>query len=394
MLKQSLKSPIIYTLIIGLLFCIPGFQVLQLTLKEQHTNNSLELMQWSGVVKEAIEASQTRESLHVKVPSSVVYTFGLYDNTRKILYSTLTQEPSTFAFSTRGENGYFYYQTVLDVNPLNALYLIVAMPVSNTKTILMATIILLLTLCVVYITAHFMIMHSIKPYQETQNYMNTFFNDAMHELKTPLGVIHINLELLEATQPESKYIGRMKAATKQMQMTYEDVEYYIKHTRSSFNAEVVDLSHYLGERVRFFEDIAKAKQILLKATIAPKLIVFMNKIELQRVIDNTISNAIKYSNPASSVLIDLEEKAGRASLRVEDFGKGIKDTKRIFERFEREDLIQGGFGLGLNIVKNICQKYGIVYHVSSVLARGSTFTYLIPLYEERWLDKLETAKEG
>ncbi|MBE0495490.1 MAG: HAMP domain-containing histidine kinase [Campylobacterales bacterium] len=239
-------------------------------------------------------------------------------------------------------------------------------------------------------TAHFMILHSIKPYQETQNYMNTFFNDAMHELKTPLGVIHINLELLEATQPESKYIGRMKAATKQMQMTYEDVEYYIKHTRSSFNPEVVDLSHYLFERVRFFEDIAKAKQILLKATIAPKLIVFMNKMELQRVIDNTISNAIKYSNPASSVLLELEEKEGKASFRVEDFGKGIKDTKRIFERFEREDLVQGGFGLGLSIVKNICQKYGITYQVSSVLARGSTFSYLLPLYEERWLDKLES----
>ncbi|WP_240332134.1 sensor histidine kinase [Sulfurospirillum tamanense] len=391
MLKQSLKSPIIYTLIIGLLFCIPGFQVLQLTLKEQHTNNSLELMQWSALAKEAVATSKDKEALHVKLPSSVVYTFGLYDSARNILYSTLTQEPSTFAFSARGENGYFYYQTVLDSNPLNALYLVVAMPVSNTKIILMGTVILLLTLCVVYVTAHFMIMHSIKPYQQTQDYMNTFFNDAMHELKTPLGVIHINLELLEATQSESKYIGRMKAATKQMQMTYEDVEYYIKHTRSSFNSEIVDLSHYLGERVRFFEDIARAKQILLKPTIAPKLIVFMNKIELQRIIDNTISNAIKYSNPASSVIVELVEKDGQASFRVEDFGKGIKDTKRIFERFEREDLIQGGFGLGLNIVKNICQKYGISYHVSSVLARGSTFVYLIPLYEERWLDKLEDA---
>ena len=234
-----------------------------------------------------------------------------------------------------------------------------------------------------------MIQNSIKPYQQTQDYMNAFFNDAMHELKTPLGVIHINLELLEATQPKSKYIGRMKAATKQMQMTYEDVEYYIKYTRSSFNAEVIDFSMYLKERVRFFEDIASAKQIVLKASIAPKLIIFMNKMELQRVIDNTISNAIKYSNPASTVLIHLEEKQSKALFSVEDFGKGIKDTKRIFERFEREDLVQGGFGLGLNIVKKICDKYGIGYKVRSILGKGSTFSYTVPLYEEKWLDKLE-----
>jgi signal transduction histidine kinase len=365
----------------------------QLNIEKERYHNTQELSTWANSIERVLKDPSTQpESLHVKIPTSVIYSLGLYDSNGGVIYTNLPFEPTTFSFSTSSQDGYFYLQKILSENSVNALRLVVAKPVSYTKIALVGAAVLFLMICVIYITAHFMIQSSIKPYKQTQDYMNNFFNDAMHELKTPLGVIHINLELLEATNTESKYIGRMKAATKQMQMTYEDVEYYIKHTRASFNPEVIDLSAYMQERVRFFEDIARAKQIILKSQIAPKCIVFMNKTELQRIIDNTISNAIKYSNPASSVLITLTCKDSRAYFCVQDFGRGIKDTKRIFERFEREDLVQGGFGLGLSIVKKICDKYGITYEVQSTLGKGSTFTYAIVLYEEKWLDRLESNK--
>jgi len=385
-----LKSPLLYTLLIGLLFCIPGFKIVQLSIEQEQLRNSQELLSWASTVEEIInDPTISSESLHVKIPSSVIYTQALYDAKGRVIYSNLPLEPSSLSFTTLSENGYFYLQKILSENSIGALRLVVSKSVSYTKIALIGAVVLLLMICVIYITAHFMILHSIKPYQETQDYMNNFFNDAMHELKTPLGVIHINLELLEATSGDSKYIGRMKAATKQMQMTYEDVEYYIKNTRASFNPEIIDLSAYVKDRVRFFEDIAKAKQINLKPQIETGAIIFINKTELQRIIDNTISNAIKYSNPTSSVLINLTCKDAKAYFSVEDFGRGIKDTKRIFERFEREDFVQGGFGLGLSIVKKICDKYGISYQVQSILGKGSTFTYTIPIYEEKWLDRLE-----
>lgn len=388
-----LKSPLLYTLLISLLFCLPGFKILQLSIEQEHSKNTQELTIWADSIEEVVyEPLIELDSLHVKLPVSVIYSVALYDTNGGVIYSNLPLEPPTFSFSTLSEDGYFYLQKILSPNNIDAFRLVVAKPVSYTKIVLVGAVVLLLMICVVYITAHFMILNSIKPYQETQKYMNNFFNDAMHELKTPLGVIHINLELLEATSGQSKYIGRMKAATKQMQMTYEDVEYYIKHTRASFNPEVIDLSVYIQDRVRFFEDIALAKQIRIQPHIANECIVFMNKTELQRIVDNTISNAIKYSNPASNILVNLTCKDSKAYFSVEDFGRGIKDTKRIFERFEREDYVQGGFGLGLSIVKKICEKYGISYEVQSILGKGSTFTYAIPLYEEKWLDKLENTQ--
>ncbi len=224
--------------------------------------------------------------------------------------------------------------------------------------------------------------------------MNDFFNDSMHELKTPLGVININLELLSKQVSPTKHIQRIKAATKQMQMTYEDVEYYIKHNKSKYNKEVVNLSEYLNSRIHFFEDIAVSKSITLIKDIEEDLTIDVNKVEVQRIIDNTVSNAIKYSFFKGKVEISLKRKdENNCLLSVRDYGQGIKNIYKVFNRFEREDAVQGGFGLGLNIVKNICNKNSIDLDIESVENEGSTFFYLFKLDKKKLLDNVEKQKQ-
>ncbi|MCD8478295.1 MAG: HAMP domain-containing histidine kinase [Sulfurospirillum sp.] len=207
--------------------------------------------------------------------------------------------------------------------------------------------------------------------------MNDFFNDSMHELKTSLGVININVELLSHYSAPSKHLQRIKAATKQMQMTYEDVEYYIKNKKVTYNKEVINLSEYLSLRIAFFEDIALSKSITLVANVTPKMMIYMSKVELQRIIDNTLSNAIKYSFYQGKVEISLVQKdETHCVFSVQDYGQGIKDLYKVFQRFEREDSVQGGFGLGLNIVHNICNKNDIDIEIESYENRGSRFTYI------------------
>jgi len=234
---------------------------------------------------------------------------------------------------------------------------------------------------------------SVYPYKKKQQYMNDFFNDAMHELKTPLGVININLELMGKYVGETKHIQRIKAATKQMQMTYEDVEYYIKHKKVLYKKEEVNLSEYLLMRIYFFEDIAFSKSIKLQYTIADNLVVYINKVELQRILDNTLSNAIKYSYFGGTVSITLEQKEDHnALLTIKDEGQGIKDIHKVLQRFEREDGIQGGFGLGLNIVQNICNQNDVFLEVRSLENKGSTFLYQFHLDKKKWLDKVDGEK--
>jgi signal transduction histidine kinase len=103
---------------------------------------------------------------------------------------------------------------------------------------------------------------------------------------------------------------------------------------------------------------------------------------LQRIIDNNISNAIKYSHEEGTIEVILEKLEDHCTLRFRDNGVGIEDVNRIFERYYRENRDKGGFGIGLNIVKSIIDKAGIDLQIDSIYGEGSTFSYTFypPLY--------------
>ncbi|PSM51344.1 two-component sensor histidine kinase [Campylobacter blaseri] len=232
---------------------------------------------------------------------------------------------------------------------------------------------------------YFMYLSIVKPHLEQKKMMNIFFNDAMHELKTPLGVASINLEMLDV---KTKHTHRIKSALKQMKITYEDVEYYIKNRQVDFPKINLNLSNFLKDRIKFLSTIAHSKNMEIISNIEDSLCIYMSEIEATRLIDNNISNAIKYSDVSSKIIVTLKKDRGYAVFTIKDFGKGIKDPKNIWNRYTREDVSLGGFGLGLNIVLNICLKYNISYKVDSDYGKGSTFVYKIPLYTDKFLDKV------
>ncbi|MBT4178639.1 MAG: GHKL domain-containing protein [Campylobacteraceae bacterium] len=99
---------------------------------------------------------------------------------------------------------------------------------------------------------------------------------------------------------------------------------------------------------------------------------------MQILIDNNISNAIKYSYPNSTININLKIKNSGYLLEFIDYGIGIKDTDKLFTRYYREESTTGGFGIGLNIVKSILDQYNITLNIKSELKKGSTFSYIFP----------------
>ena len=378
------KLSILYTVLIMLLFLIPNYFAIKASIEKQHFENSIELLTWLNKVEKSIHVDE------LELPRSVKFTIGLYTQNHHKIISNLKKEPDSFTFKTLVNYPYMYYQKNIEKNRHNVAYIVCAMNINYSMILLMASTLFLVVLVIIYLFNMLMIRNSTIPYKIMQRYMNDFFNDAMHELKTPLGVININLELIGRIVPPTKHIKRIKAATKQMQMTYEDVEYYIKNQKVKYTKEKIDLSLYLKSRIEFFEDIALSKQIKLSPTIQEDLTVFINSTEIQRVIDNTISNAIKYSNFQGKVEISLQKNSDDScDFIVKDYGQGIKDTKTIFNRFKREDAAQGGFGLGLNIVQNICNKNNIEIGIESIEDVGSTFSYKISLYRVKFLDKAE-----
>ncbi len=377
---KEVKTPLFVMVVLAGLFALQGLYIASSGLDEARQKEFSALDKKSKQILANIS--------QIAQMSSLIYEFGLYDKNGNILFSTLKIPPKSLAFKRSQNSGYIYHKSALMADG-ELRFLVVAKRVDFTKTIIFAGLAFIGALGVILACIYF-IMQSTSRLQERQNrLLRAFFNDAMHELKTPLGVAALNFELLDI---HNRHTHRIKSALKQMKMTYEDVEFFIKNERVDYLQEIIDLSEFLQSRVRFFTTIASSKKILFELKVATEIAVFMSKSELMRLIDNNISNAIKYSYPNSKIIISLNSTATAALFSVRDFGVGIKDTKAIWRRYQREDSSSGGFGLGLNIVEQICRKYGIVFKLDSKLGEGSVFSYYIPLYKEKLIDRLTQQK--
>jgi signal transduction histidine kinase len=164
-----------------------------------------------------------------------------------------------------------------------------------------------------------------------------------------------------------------------MTVIYEDLEYYMQQNMVKDEKTDINFSLFLERRIEFFNDLIISKNIKFTKNIQNDIHITFNELELYRIIDNNISNAIKYSKDSSNIEIFLHKENNKIKLMFKDEGIGIKDKSKIFERYYRGDKITGGFGIGLSIVKNICEKNKINIEVESQVNKGTTFIYLFDL---------------
>ena len=145
------------------------------------------------------------------------------------------------------------------------------------------------------------------------------------------------------------------------------------HTKENiyYLKEDLNIEDILEERIKYFEVIAITQNRKLVLKIFNQLILNMSKIELIRLIDNNLSNAIKYSKIGSVIEIILKEN----ELKFLSYGNQIKDVENIFRKYSRENNSVGGHGLGLAIVKDICMKYKISIQVNSFENGLNIFSY-------------------
>lgn len=175
--------------------------------------------------------------------------------------------------------------------------------------------------------------------------------------------------LKNGKNPE-KMMKYISSSSKQISQIYNDIQFATFNEFKNNHIITFDLRDLLVESIDFFTDIAVLKNI----EIIQKLdtcIVKMDKTKAQRVLNNLISNAIKYSKKDSKINIELNNSI----LMVEDFGIGIKEDeiKEIFLRYKRGQNSEGGFGIGLDIVNTICQEYNLVLNLESKEKIGSKF---------------------
>lgn len=374
--KYEIKYIIIQVILTLLIALIPIYFYLDASFENQSIKDKMDLKNYANSVLTKIENFEKENTEIFHYPRSNIFTSGIFDKNNEKIFSLLENEGIFFYEEFKKTQNKICYKEYLLENIIHAKTLIVCKEIDNSQVIYNAIILLLSVSFFIFLSSFFIIKQSIEPYRKLNQYLDDFLKDAMHELKTPIGVARINTDMLQMRLRNDKNILRIKSALKNMTVIYEDLEYYMQQNAVKDEKRDIDFSNFLAKRVEFFNDLAISKKITLHRNIEENIIINFNEIELYRIIDNNISNAIKYSKDNSNVKIKLKKEDSLIKLIFKDEGVGIKDSSKIFERYYRGDKITGGFGIGLSIVKKICNKNGIKIEINSKIGEGSTFTYI------------------
>jgi len=193
-----------------------------------------------------------------------------------------------------------------------------------------------------------------------------FLRHTVHETNTPLSVIMANIELFELYYGKHPNMVNIEIATKSIHTLYEDLSYLIKKEQVSYPRKQIEITDLIRSRAAFFDIVAKKLNITLKLICdIDDPMLYFNETKLQRIIDNNISNAIKYTENSADVIVRVAENEKELIICFISKSVPIQDINSIFKAYYRENILQDGLGLGLNLVKRICDEEEVRVMVDS-----------------------------
>jgi signal transduction histidine kinase len=228
---------------------------------------------------------------------------------------------------------------------------------------------------------------SLKDVNELNVELESFAHIAAHDLKSPLNNISGLADLFLNEYKEKLdtdaigFIEMILTSSDKLKTLIDDLLRYSK------SGKILDKGNSLFEVRPFFKDIKSLFSLQEKATISLKTdlgSIYSNKIALEQVFMNLISNAIKYNDKTElKVEIEIKENTENYIFTIEDNGSGIEEINytKIFENFETlttEDRYgEKGTGIGLALVKKIITTLDGEIKVTSVIGKGTKFTFTI-----------------
>lgn len=208
----------------------------------------------------------------------------------------------------------------------------------------------------------------LKPIKEERTKLNNFIKDTTHELNTPISAI-IMSEFKE--NMSKKELDRIKYSANRISEIYKDLIYLFLDDKKRDNLERLKLKPIILEQIDSFEALFSRKKLEIILDLDDNFSFKIFKDDFIRVFNNLFSNAIKYNKTSGSIKITLKNQ----ELIIEDSGIGIDKNSLddIFKRYFRATNQSGGFGLGLNIVSQICKRYDIKIVIESEVDFGTKF---------------------
>ena len=235
-----------------------------------------------------------------------------------------------------------------------------------------------------------------KAEQEKQN--RELISNISHDLKTPITSIKGYVEgimdgVADTPEKQDRYLKTIYNKACDMQKLINELTMYsnVENNRIKYNFHRINLSDYFGDCIEEVGLDLENKGIVLDYSnlVDPDTLIVADPEQLRKVINNIISNSVKYMDKtAKRIDIRILDEVDAIRVEIEDNGRGIatKDLSRIFDRFYRTDAsrnsLQGGSGIGLSIVKKIIEDHGGYIWATSKEGEGTCMHFVIRKYRE------------
>ena len=320
--------------------------------------------------------------LHVNIDKNNIYPrderfeSAIFDSDKKKIFSTLKSKDVSLDEIIYLSNKQIHFIKEPESYYLGSKYIIIEIPDDGIwfeQIRYKIGIRVLLAFVFMMALGYFILRLVLKPMRDALHLLDRFIKDTTHELNTPVTAIITNIEMIDKSSLDErllKKINRIEIGAKTISNIYEDLTFVTLNNQIISNNENINLSNVLKQRVEYFNSIATMKKINFDLDIKDDIFMVCDMKKITKLIDNILSNAIKYNKIAGFIKVNLDDNI----LSIEDSGKGIEkeNLKTLFERYSRFDKSVGGFGIGLNIVSLIAKEYNLKIDVKSQINMGTT----------------------
>jgi len=248
-----------------------------------------------------------------------------------------------------------------------------------------------------YKASHFLQLNEIKrkniEIEKASDFKNDVLGIVAHDLRNPIAAIEsiaMVMELEEIDEELEDNLSMIKASCAKARSIVNDLLEVAKNENDRpFETTLVNLNDLLRLTISTWKSMSEVRNDIVLSEHDKNIFVNLNADKFNRVLDNLISNALKFSKEKDKLDIIVDKNNGEVLLQIQDHGLGIpKDMlPHIFERFTkagRQGLKgEASTGLGLSIVKQIIEKHGGKITVDSEEGQGSTFSITLPLAKEQ-----------
>ena len=321
------------------------------------------------------------KSLHINFDKEQTYprderfNSAIFDSSLKQIFSTLSTKKVNLYEDIYLKNSHIYFIKELESYYLGARYIAIEVdaPASWDKKVFRKLLIYgAIIFGILVVIGYFLLNLLLRPMRDTINLLDRFIKDTTHELNTPVNAILSNIEMIDLQSLDEsllKKIKRITIASKTISNLYDDLTYLVLSHHIISHNEEVDLKSIIEERLEYFALLMESKKITLTSSLEENISLVIDRKKIAKLIDNILSNAIKYNKIGGTIHVLLTPK----QIEISDSGRGI-ETKKInqaFERYVRFDRSVGGFGIGLSIVAAIAKEYALRVSIDSKLGEGA-----------------------